>query len=133
MEKLNKLYDMVGGTYLYKRESIIIKGVIASDTDQLIRIKTDKQDITVSLLHLSDFISSLLLASDEQQEETRTALVTQQSGEIDTLHKILKDSIKKIQEDKEYIGQAKAINNHINTMLNMVKLQMQMQNMRDKR
>lgn len=124
---------MVGGTYLYKRESIIIKGVIASDTDQLIRIKTDKQDITVSLLHLSDFISSLLLASDEQQEETRTALVTQQSGEIDTLHKILKDSIKKIQEDKEYIGQAKAINNHINTMLNMVKLQMQMQNMRDKR
>lgn len=123
---------MVGGTYLYKRESITIKGVIASDADQLIRIKTDKQDITVSPLHLSGFISSLLPSSDEQ-EETRTALVVQQSGEIDTLHKILKDSIKKIQEDKEYIGQAKAINNHINTMLNMVKLQMQMQNMMDKR
>lgn len=132
MEKLNKLYDMVGGTYLYKRESITIKGVIASEADQLIRIKTDKQDITVSPLHLSGFISSLLPSSDEQ-EETRTALVVQQSGEIDTLHKILKDSIKKIQEDKEYIGQAKAINNHINTMLNMVKLQMQMQNMMDKR
>lgn len=123
---------MVGGTYLYKRESITIKGVIASEADQLIRIKTDKQDITVSPLHLSGFISSLLPSSDEQ-EETRTALVVQQSGEIDTLHKILKDSIKKIQEDKEYIGQAKAINNHINTMLNMVKLQMQMQNMMDKR
>lgn len=123
---------MVGGTYLYKRESITIKGVIASEADQLIRIKTDKQDITVSPLHLSGFISSLLPSSDEQ-EETRTALVVQQSGEIDTLHKILKDSIKKIQEDKEYIGQAKAINNHINTMLNMVKLQMQMQSMKDKR
>lgn len=133
MENLNKLYEMVGGTYLYKRESITIKGVIASDADQLIRIKTDKQDITVSLLHLSDFISSLLPVSDEQQEETTTALVTQQTGQIDTLHNILNDSIKKIQEDKEYIGQAKAINNHINTMLNMVKLQMQMQSMKDKR
>lgn len=132
MEKLNKLYDMVGGTYLYKRESITIKGVIASDADQLIRIKTDKQDITISPLHLSDFLASLLPVSDDQ-EEASTALVVQQSGEIDTLHKILKDSIKKIQEDKEYIGQAKAINNHINTMLNMVKLQMQMQNMMDKR
>ena len=49
------------------------------------------------------------------------------------MQNILMESIKKIQIDKEYVGQAKAINNHINTMLNMVKLQMQMQNMRDKR
>lgn len=132
MEKLNKLYDMVGGTYLYKRESITIKGVIASDADQLIRIKTDKQDITISPLHLSDFLASLLPMSEDSAEAS-TTLIVQQSSEIDNLHNILKDSIKKIQEDKEYIGQAKAINNHINTMLNMVKLQMQMQNMMDKR
>lgn len=123
---------MVGGTFLYKRENITIKGVIASDADQLIRIKTDKQDITISPLHLSDFLASLLPVSDDQ-EEASTALIVQQSSEIDNLHNILKDSIKKIQQDKEYVGQAKAINNHINTMLNMVKLQMQMQNMRDKR
>lgn len=132
MEKLNKLYDMVGGTYLYKRESITIKGVIASDADQLIRIKTDKQDITISPLHLSDFLASLLPMSEDSAEAS-TTLIVQQSSEIDNLHNILKDSIKKIQEDKEYIGQAKAINNHINTMLNMVKLQMQMQIMKDKR
>lgn len=123
---------MVGGTYLYKRESITIKGVIASDADQLIRIKTDKQDITISPLHLSDFLASLLPMSEDSAEAS-TTLIVQQSSEIDNLHNILKDSIKKIQEDKEYIGQAKAINNHINTMLNMVKLQMQMQNMMDKR
>lgn len=123
---------MVGGTYLYKRESITIKGVIASDADQLIRIKTDKQDITISPLHLSDFLASLLPMSEDSAEAS-TTLIVQQSSEIDNLHNILKDSIKKIQEDKEYIGQAKAINNHINTMLNMVKLQMQMQIMKDKR
>lgn len=132
MEKLNKLYDMVGGTYLYKRESITIKGVIASEADQLIRIKTDKQDITISPLHLSDFLASLLPMSEDSAEAS-TTLIVQQSSEIDNLHNILKDSIKKIQQDKEYVGQAKAINNHINTMLNMVKLQMQMQIIRDKR
>jgi|SRR5690606_5653693 len=132
MEKLNKLYDMVGGTYLYKRESITIKGVIASDADQLIRIKTDKQDITISQLHLSDFLSALLPVEADHEEAT-TALQVQQSGEITNMQNILMDSIKKIQQDKEYVGQAKAINNHINTMLNMVKLQMQMQIMKDKR
>lgn len=132
MEKLNKLYDMVGGTYLYKRESITIKGVIASEADQLIRIKTDKQDITISPLHLSDFLASLLPMSEDSAKAS-TTLIVQQSSEIDNLHNILKDSIQKIKEDKEYIGQAKAINNHINTMLNMVKLQMQMQSMMDKR
>lgn len=113
---------MVGKTYLYKKQHITIRGVMASDADQLIRIKTNGEDITLSPLTLPLFISQCLPVADEPA----SVAIVHQDSQISNMQEILLDSIKKIQQDKDYVVQAKAINNHVNTLLNMVKLQLQL-------
>lgn len=59
-------------------------------------------------------------------ENTMPVLLTVfENGNKKSLRDIILDNIKKIQEDPKYIGQAKALNEQIKTMLAMAKLELE--------
>lgn len=121
MNTLEKLNDMVGNTYMYKTKNITIRGYFLPN-DEAVSIKTDVKNYIIPLSNLPGFIGECL---EVEVESERVSLVPAQKNEVSNMKNILLDNIKKIQEDKAYINQAKAINNNINTLLNMVKLEIQ--------
>lgn len=135
MKPLDKLAAMVGKQWMYKTNNVKI--ISYKQDGEKVYIVTDKDWITVTVDDLPKVIE--LFLEVEQDEENRRQnndakqqiindnvalqVVENTRSGVEELRKVLMDNIKKIQKDKNYIPQAKAINNNINTMINMVKLE----------
>lgn len=123
MKETTKLERLLNTTVIYKQNHIRIKDYFMKPEDGTVTIITDKNPITIKEAEIADFVSKCLPVAEESQA---LAIVTESQQTITTLKDILMDNIKKVQEDKEYIGQAKTINNSVSALLNMVSLQVKL-------
>jgi hypothetical protein len=126
MKDLQKIAQMVGQTYLYKKENYTIRGFIPEE--QKVRLLTDSTDIVL----LEDGLHhSLTLFLEVEQEDhalqvRQTQVHTQASSTLTELNTIMMDTIRKVQTDKEYVQQAGAINKSVTNITNLLKAQLEM-------
>jgi AAA15 family ATPase/GTPase len=118
MKDLQKIAQMVGSTYMYKKENYTLKGFIPEE--QKVRILTDKQDIVL----LNDGLHHSLSLFLEVEQEPQLPQVVKKS-EVQTamgsLTSILLENIETVRKDKDFIPQAESINTSIKTMIDMAK------------
>lgn len=122
MKSLEKIANMVGNTYLYKKENYTIRGFIPDE--QKVRILTDKQDRVL----LEDGLHhSLGMFLEVEPEETgiATAQQNQVTSTIKDLHGILMENIKQVRENKEYVQQAGVVNKSVTNITNLIKAEME--------
>jgi hypothetical protein len=122
MKETTKLEKLLNKTYIYKQDHIRIKDYYLVPEEESIKIITDKAPITIKADELQQFIDKCLPVQDENTQAIQ--IVSDSQKQITSLKDILMDNITKVQADKEYINQAKTINNAVNTLLNMVTLEM---------
>jgi hypothetical protein len=122
MNTTERLQSMVGKTWLYKKKKITILSWKQQGED--ITIVTDVEWITKHFTELPLFIE-LFEHTEDPGNASTLQVISEQRHSISSLKDVLMDSIKRVQENKEYIEQAKSINNNVNTLLNMAKLEVQ--------
>lgn len=122
MKETTKLERLVGRTFIYKQDHIKIKDFYPIPEEKKINVITDKKPILLDDSDVPDFINKLLPVDEPTTVAVSVVNETQQT--ITSLKDILLDNIKKVQENKDYIAQANTINNSVNSLLNMVSLQM---------
>lgn len=123
-EKLNKL---IGNKYTYRGLSITVKEV--KFLSALYVIKTDKQTYNFYESEVHSFLLELIDYEEKPKTKTimeNTSNVRTVSNESTDLSEILLETIKKVQSNKEYIGQANAICNVVSQMINIKKLELQL-------
>lgn len=146
---IDKLNELVGKIFNYKGNNIKIKNVkVISGTYVVL---TDKRTYNFFENEVGVFISELMPYEDkikqyfEKQMIPVEPMVNLPKHEIkpsemeekpkniapiqgDNLKEILLDTIAKVQADKGYIGQANAICNVVTQMINVKKLELQLNN-----
>jgi hypothetical protein len=113
-----RLDDMVGCSYMYMGRHLKVRGyALARDR---IKILTDKGNpILLKLTSLDDDLSQFMPAdSDSNGPETMT-LYKAQTTNMASIEQIVMANITKVQNDREYLAQAKAVNENVNTLLKM--------------
>jgi hypothetical protein len=123
MEKeLDRIAGMVGNTYLYKKNNYTITGFVPSA--EKVVLKTDNGDLTL----LTDGLAHQLGYFLEVEPEPAGLQVTQQTqmqGTLQELNTIMMDTIRKVQQDKEYVAQAGAVNKSVTNITNLMKAQLE--------
>lgn len=136
-KKLNSiLQNMKGKSYQYGNQLHTIQGFTLDD---------DKFTITTTLSNYSRKLEAAETFLNYWQPVTGTELspvnedqqlaifVEKEQSKADRLIEILEDNITKVQNDAGYIAQAQAINNNINSIINIQKMKMDvMKQMRQK-
>lgn len=121
---LQKIGQMVGNSYMYKKEVYTIKGFIPED--QTVRIKTDREDLVLLYDGLDHQLGYFLEA--EQEEAVVLPAIVRQSevqSSIGSLAHILQDNIKRVRDDKEFIPQAEAIASSVKTIIDLAKAEIE--------
>lgn len=126
MKDTTLLERMLDDTFVFKGKHIKVKDWYAEEEKDTIRIITTTDPIVIKNTEVKKFVDQCI-----RVEETQALQVINKSQEdIGNLKDILMDNIKKVQENKEYINQAKVINNSVNSLMNMVSLQMKINSKR---
>lgn len=128
--KINMLERMIHHTFMYKSKNIKIKDYYLKEDQQSVKIITDGDNLDINLKQIEQFKNDCLPVEDDQQLQQRLTVVKESNDDINNLKNILMDNIQKVQKDKEYIGQAKVINNSVNTLLNMVNTQIKIERLK---
>lgn len=118
--KLEKLLDK---EYIYKQENIRIKDYYFKEETKSYKIITDGTPIEIEEAGVDNFIKKLLPVT-QPESAAALSIVSESRNTINSLKDILMDNIKKVQTNKDYIGQAKMVNNSVNSLLNMVSLEL---------
>jgi hypothetical protein len=137
MSVLAKAKAMKGGAFRYKEEKISIIDVIEKD-DLTIDVLTTEHDHNFTIGQLGRFVEGCKPVSADNssanlkaREAMPPTVIDQQTEAFVNLMgdmaKVLKDDIAKIGEDKEYIPQAKARGNNVNSIINLMKVGITMQ------
>lgn len=131
------LAGMKGKTYLYRTEN---HHILRYSVDKVVKITTDKKDITILLEDFKDVVKSFLEVSEEPEitstsnanipATATTNLPIQQTSVIGSsgqeLKDILMDNIRKLQSDKDYVAQAQAVNETVKTIIDIARVEVDM-------
>lgn len=127
---INKLKELIGKSFLYKGIEITINDVKLVATTYV--VKTNKRAYNFFENEVDMFISELKnvpiqvkkheLKANKMEQNEKNIVSIQQTD----LSQILLDTIEKIQNDKEYVPQANAICNVVTQMINVKKLEIQL-------
>ena len=127
---LNKLKELIGKSFIYKGIEITINDVKLVATTYV--VKTNKRAYNFFENEVDMFISELKnipiqvkkheIKANKMEETEKNIVSIQQTD----LSQILLDTIEKIQNDKEYVPQANAICNVVTQMINVKKLEIQL-------
>lgn len=117
-----KLKGMIGHTYMvnghyYKVQSYQL------DTDGQLTIAADKKWFTAEADQVKKLLKQFLPVALDNREVELTLMPAK--NEMRQIKNIVMDNIKKVQDDAKYIPQATAVNQSVNTLLNMAKLELQ--------
>lgn len=125
---LKKLNLLIGNKYNYKGNVIVIKEIKIVSTTYV--VKTDNRTYNFFESEIDNFISDLI---DYVEKPKKTFMVENTPNTPNTLSEkstdlseILYDTIDKVKKDKNYIGQANAICNIVSQMINIKKLELQL-------
>jgi len=132
MEKIpdsivRKLDRMTGGLYLYKGRQVRIKSV--NQIGDQLRIVTGGMPVVINLDKVEQALEDFLPVEDEPsagQKAKAVQVFQNDSNQIENLEKMVMDNIEKVKDDPDYLPQAKAVTNNVNTMIKMTKLKIEM-------
>jgi hypothetical protein len=112
-----RLTAMCGKKYMY---NAVVHNVLSFNIENnIVTIVTDRQWIKVPITAVNRKLDEF-----EKIEEPKTSLLPVQLQNKETLIDILNQNISKIQNNPEYIGQAKEINNQIKTIIDIFKTEL---------
>jgi hypothetical protein len=123
MKELQKIRQMVGQSYMYKKEVYKITGFIPEE--QKVRITTDKQDIVLLEDGLHHALTMFHEADDEQSATLQVQQQTQLQGNLNDLKQILMETLHKVREDKGFVQQAVVVNKTITNYGGLLKLELE--------
>lgn len=137
-----KLESMKGNAYEYAKDVHIVKSYKINIEDEDFTIKTDKNSYSRKFSSADDFFKYWFekeqnLQLDKVHDKlngkhlpdgvlvkTDLTVYEKESALADDLIAILKSSITKVQNNPGFINQAKAINNDVNSIINIAKLKL---------
>jgi hypothetical protein len=122
MKELQKIADMVGNTYLYKKENYTIKTYVPEEMQ--VRIKTDSKDIVILYDDLGHHLEYFLEA-EPGGNALQVQQQTQMQGNLNDLKQILMETLHKVREDKSFVQQAVVVNKTITNYGGLLKLELE--------
>lgn len=125
MEAIDRLRQMIGNVYRYEGGIVTIHDVEESSPFGI--LKTDNGDVKISLNDIDAELSFFTLKRDNEMVHNSTVMqmVSQSGAMYEKLHNTLLDTIQKVQENKEYIPQAAAINETMKSIIDLEKVKVQ--------
>jgi hypothetical protein len=138
---LETLKEMKGKSFVYGETLHQLIDYSIDDVREKVTIKTDKKLFDRNYDSVAEFLTYFKLVVeaetiDESNQVERSIVTTNnqivQSSAVYEEHAalakdligILKENINKVRTDKNYIPQAQAINNNVNSIINVTKLQL---------
>lgn len=127
---LKKLEAMKGKTFSYASKILYVISYAIDEQREKVIIKTNLGDHERSYESIDEFLSYWSPAQNinaltvQNENNTVAVMIEQENSLAEEMISILKDNIQKVRTDKNYIPQAQAINNNINSIINVKKLQL---------
>jgi hypothetical protein len=132
------LEAMKGKTYECDGDIYLVQDFVPNDGKGRVILHTDQRSFEIDLDVAEKFLASFkpVRVAGEVEDSTlqtrnqdlaKTVAPPVQNAEtnlVDELTAILKDNIAKVQKDAKYIPQAQAINNNVNSIINLTKLKL---------
>lgn len=135
MTTIKKVQSLVGKSVMYRSEKHQVIDVIERD-DAIVEVITDVEDYKFSLAQLAKFVENSKEVSGEVSSYKDSQMTTQEkpvNKAIATLSelasqmgKVLSEDIEAIGKDASYIPQAKARKDNVETMIELMKVGIQM-------
>ncbi len=127
MQLQTKLATMVNHTYIYKaRHQKILSFRIEDDT---VHIVTDLRWLKIDITKIEKELQEFLPVEEEKDDAVIDGIylptVHQAKENMPSLKDTILENIDKLKTNKDYVKQAAAINQSINTLINMAKLELQ--------
>lgn len=125
------LHGMMDKTFQYAGQVHYVKSCIVDEEGEKCIIKTNLASYDRKFENIKEFleywkpinsIPAPILETNRNQQ--LSILIEQEKALSNRLIDILNDNIEKVQESKEYIPQAQAVNNNINTIVNIAKMRL---------
>lgn len=125
MKAIDRLKQMTGNVYRYEGGIVTVHDVEIAEPFGI--LKTDTGDIKISLDDIDGELSFFSLKKDNEMVRNPTVMqmVSQSGAMYEQLQNTLLDTIKKLQENKEYIPQASAINETMKSIIDLEKVKVQ--------
>lgn len=125
MRAIDRLKQMIGNVYRYEGGIVTVHDVEIAEPFGI--LKTDNGDIKISLDDIDGELSFFSLKKDNEMVRNPTVMqmVSQSGAMYAQLQDTLLDTIKKVQENKEYIPQASAINETMKSIIDLEKVKVQ--------
>lgn len=141
MLKIKSLEEMKNGYYLHNtREYLIID---YQNNGKQVIINTNKGDLSCDLTDLKNYLTEFLLIKKGSVELVKNMtdnidddlpvfenistasldVITRKNKDAPNLVELVLENIKKVRESRDFIPQAKSINDSINIILNMAKME----------
>lgn len=133
--KTEKLQAMMGKHFKNKHNDDVVKFLSFKEAGDQITVATDVDWIITSPFELSIFFAQyqevVVSEKGEVSKPPSTELITIRSevvpgNTLNDLRNILLDNIKKVQENRDYVPQAKEISNSIGQIINLAKVEIEM-------
>jgi hypothetical protein len=124
----SKLDSMIGKTYMYRTETQKVISYEFKDSTGKIIIITNKSTIMFSFSDAKEKLTDFLICEEEKNIDVAIYKPEISSTVMIDVKNILMDNIKKVQDDKEYIPQAIAINKNVKSIIELAKTEIEMIN-----
>jgi len=122
MKQLEKLLkQMENGRYQYANNIHHVKKIVIDSENEKFEITTDLNVFSRKFESGLAFLKYWKPAEDDQQIVTYTG---KENGLADEMIAILKDNIKKVQANPNYVKQATTINSNVSSIINVIKVKM---------
>lgn len=124
-----KLQGMLNKTFKYGIRIITITGYEINEAKERVYIHTNEKDnhwdrpFDAIMSFCKEFEPTELKVASKSGSETDT-MISNASTMGQQLQSVLMDNIEKVGKSKDYIPQATAINNSINSLINLKKLEL---------
>lgn len=123
-----KLDSMLNQTYRFSQDNLMHTLLHYEVVGNVILLKTDRKSFTNPIEATATFLSGFKkdeIAISRLPEEVPEWKMKMNSS-IERLGATLFDNLEKLKTDPDFVDQAREINNHVNTIINVAKLQIQL-------
>lgn len=123
-EKL--IQEMLNKPMLYGNRTVTITGYRFDTLKERIYLHTNEQQdhYNRSVDAMPEFLKQFSTVQNQVKRVSASQAIMQSVTNADELERILMDNIKKVQTNPEYIKQATAINNNVNSIININKMKL---------
>ncbi|HUR65503.1 MAG TPA: hypothetical protein VMZ03_04065 [Chitinophagaceae bacterium] len=131
-----KLQEMKGKTFEYAKQIHCLQDYSIDEDNEKVVIKTNLNSFTRKFESVEEFLGywkphlqvqvSTPATPTEESNNAVSVFIESEKSKADALIAVLEDNIKKVQENKDYIPQASAINKNVSSIINIQKMKIDM-------